>query len=111
MDDRAVRFLGSELPALLSGGRSGAETPDAVIQMIVVDRDDCDLAYLVSRDGIAVQLGISDRCDLTLSFLDADLGALAEGRLDVARAVRTRRLKVMGDTRLLSWMSERLIAR
>lgn len=101
------KFLGTDLPSLLSRNTAGA--PDAVIQVIVVDRQDCDLAYFISPEGVAVRPGISDRCDLTLAFVGEDVAALAEGRLDVKRALRTRRLKVIGDESLLVWMSKQLL--
>lgn len=101
----ARNYLERELPALL--GRSRCDKR-AVIQWVVIDRQDCDFAYHFGDDGVVVSQEIAGESDLTLAFVSADLRAFSERTLDVARALRTRRLKITGDETLLAWMAERL---
>jgi ubiquinone biosynthesis protein UbiJ len=102
------RYLETELPALLA--LAGDIDRRAVVQWIVVDREDCDLAYRFGEDGLEVSNDLADDVDLTLAFVSADLIAFAQQKLDVARALRSRRLKITGDESLLAWMAERLTA-
>lgn len=105
-DPRA--YLLERLPGLLGLASTPRLNHPAVIQWIVADRSDCDLAYRVSNEGIQVVEELADEVDLTLAFFSADLRAFSEQTLDVARALRTRRLKINGDETLLAWMAERL---
>jgi hypothetical protein len=111
---RAVRefeaniYLSSELPALLGAATTPAVPKSAIIQWVVVDRADCDFVYRISEEGVAVSSEIADDADLTVSFVSADLRDFSEHKLDVARALRTKRLKITGDENLLAWMAERL---
>ena len=100
-------YLEKELPALLSRAVTPVLGRAAVIQWIVSDREDCDVVYRITAQGIAVASELADDVDLTLAFLSADLTAFSERKLDVARALRTRRLKIDGDETLLAWMAER----
>jgi predicted lipid carrier protein YhbT len=101
-------YLREVLPALLRSAQRPA-LPKAVIQFVIVDRPDCDLAYRCSPAGLEVMDGIVDDVDLTLSFVTADLLAFAKKKLDVPRALRSQRLKVYGRTELLEWMTARLV--
>src|SRR5262245_51077677 len=95
------KYLERDLPALLS--RAGGLGRRAVIQWVVVDRDDCDVAYRFGERGLEVSFEPADDVDLTLAFVSADLCAFSERKLDVTRALRTRRLKISGDESLLAW--------
>jgi ubiquinone biosynthesis protein UbiJ len=103
----AREYLEHELPALLANAKTGLAR-NVVIQWIVVDREDCDLAYRISEKGIEIGYELADDVDLTIAFVSDDLCAFSERKLDVARALRTRRLKIDGDETLLSWMAARL---
>lgn len=106
LDVRA--YLGEELPELLAvaGGIDRA----AVVQWVIVDREDCDFAYRFADGVLEVSQDPADDVDLTIAFVSADLAAFSAGTLDVARALRTRRLKITGDESLLAWLAERLAA-
>jgi hypothetical protein len=104
-----VDYLKNVLPSLIGSAGNGSKAEGAVIQFVVVDRDDCDLAYRISRDGIAVTEGVADDCNLTLAFVADDVAAFSRGELDVRRALRRSRLRVLGDAGLLEWMSKRLV--
>jgi ubiquinone biosynthesis protein UbiJ len=100
-------YLRQVLPALLAKAEAPA-LKDAVIQFLVVDRTDCDLVYRFSATGLEVVAGVSDEVDLTLAFVSGDLVDFAKQKLDMPRALRTKRLKIHGDTALLEWMADRL---
>lgn len=101
-------YLGAVLPALLAKGRAAPPKASLVVQVLVADLEGCEWFYSVEGDRVEARQGLSDRVDLTLSFLAADVSALSAGELDVARAVRTGRLRVMGDEGVLGWLSKRL---
>lgn len=101
-------YLLERLPALLALATTPRLNHPAVIQWIVADVDGCDIAYRVSNEGIEAVAELADEVDLTIAFFSVDLQAFSEQKLDVARALRTRRLKINGDETLLAWMAERL---
>jgi hypothetical protein len=101
-------YLEEVLPVLLSQSADLGPKPTTVIQFIVVDLDRGDWFYVIEGDHVEVKRGLSDRADLTLSFYSRDLGDLSEDKLNVKRAVRISRIKVMGDEQVLSWLSTRL---
>ncbi len=98
------------LPALLRRS-PGAVGEGAVLQIVVPDVAGCRYHYTFAGGDVAVQKGVSDRVDLTLSLVSADLARLFEGALDVEHAVRTRRMKVMGDESLLLALSDAVAGR
>jgi predicted lipid carrier protein YhbT len=104
----ARHYLETELPRLLASSPVPRLAKPAVIQFVIVDRPDCDFAYTIAGDGVAVSREIADEVDLTISFVAADLLAFKSRKLDVERALRTRRMKVLGDVSLLAFMAERL---
>ncbi len=103
-------YLETVLPALLQQSDAPRLGKEVVVQFVVSDRADCDRYYAISDERLQVGAGISDRVDLTLGICAEDLLALGSNSLDVARALRTDRLKVMGDDSLLLWLADRLAA-
>ena len=83
-------------------------TGPVVIQMMLVDWQDCDFFYRVTKEGVRVREGIADDGDVALAFISEDLAAFSEGRLDADRALGSQRLKVMGDENILLWMANLL---
>lgn len=98
-------WLAKVLPALLA---KGGASPQRVIQLVVMDREDCTFTYTVDGPKVEVERGIADRFDLGIAMPAADMEAFAVNRLDVTRALRTGRLKVTGDESLLLWLADRL---
>jgi SCP-2 sterol transfer family protein len=104
----AEAYLETVLPALLRASRLAAPKAEVIIQLVVADVDGCDWFYRIADDAVEAHRGISDRVDLTVSFLSRDLADLSESKLDVKRAVRAARLQVHGDEEVLAWLSKRL---
>jgi ubiquinone biosynthesis protein UbiJ len=104
-------YLHTVLPALLQRAQTPPLGRQVVIQFLVIDRAGCEIFYSIDDEQLRVGQGVSNRVDLTLAFCAADLSAFGDHSLDVARAVRTGRLKVMGDVALVQWLSSRLAAR
>lgn len=92
--------LSTIVPALLRRS-PGAVKAGTVVQLIVPDVAACRYFYTWSDDDVAVGQGLSDRVDLTLSFVSEDLARLLEDALDMEHALATKRVKVMGDVELL----------
>ena len=91
--------LETVLPALLRRDpRALAE--GTVVQLIVPD-DKARYFYPFTRDDVVVQRGLADKVDLTLSMVSEDLQRFLEATLDFDHAIRTKRVKVMGDASLL----------
>ncbi len=101
-------YLGTVLPALLQRSHTPRLGKEVVIQFVVTDREDCNRFYAITDQGLRVGEGVSDKVDLTLGFAADDLAAFSRSELDVERALAASRLKVMGDTTLLGWLSSRL---
>jgi hypothetical protein len=101
-------YLEHVFPALLRASTVPPPKETTVVQLVLADLDGADWFYEISERGVEAKRGISDRVDLTLSFYSKDLAALSENTLDVAKATRTRRIKVMGDASVLRWLSRRL---
>jgi len=102
------QWLETVLPALLRSSTIAPPKPTTVIQLVISDRDDLDWVYEISRDAVNSRQGVSDDVDLTLSFFSKDIAALSANELDVARAVRASRIKVMGNQDVLRWFAQRL---
>lgn len=104
--DAAV-YLRSALPALIASREAPGPLPRATVQLVV--RGGVKVHYRLDPEaGLTVHDGVSDTQDLTLVFIDEDLEAFSEGRLDLDAALRSQRLKVHGDTNLLAWLAEHL---
>jgi|CXWL01.1.fsa_nt_gi putative sterol carrier protein len=115
MDNTRITFdcreyLGTVLPALLQRSRTPRLGKEVVIQFVITDREGCDRFYVISDGGLEVGEGVADKVDLTLGFAADDLSTFSRFELDVDRALGTSRLKVMGDTALVGWLSSRLQA-
>src|SRR4051812_31291358 len=93
------------LPALLRrhpAALADLATRGAVVQFIVPDNRKCRYFYSFEGDArLVVGKGVSDRVDLTLSFVSEDLEKFVDSTLDFDHALRTQRVKVMGDASLL----------
>jgi alkyl sulfatase BDS1-like metallo-beta-lactamase superfamily hydrolase len=92
--------LETVLPALLRRN-PGAVADGSIVQFIVPDQQACRYFYTFRQKGVVVDKGLSDRVDLTLSLVSEDLGRFLDATLDFEHAVRTQRMKVMGDAELL----------
>lgn len=103
-------YLGTVLPALLQRSHTPQLGKEVVIQFVVTDRENCNRFYVISDQGLRVGDGVSDKVDLTLGFAEGDLSAFSRAELDIERALAASRLKVMGDTTLVSWLASRLEA-
>lgn len=112
------------LPALLRrnpGAMADLATRGAVVQFIVPDNKACRYFYAFETDAAAasgsdaarlvVGKGVSDKVDLTLSFVSEDLEKFVESTLDFDHALRTKRVKVMGDASLLLGLAAALAGR
>lgn len=91
---------------LLSSPRP--QMPQAVIQFVVTDRPDCDVAYYCSPPTLEIIDGLVDDVDVTLTLSSEDLLAFTRRALDVPQAIRSRRLKVLGRARVLDWLTARI---
>jgi hypothetical protein len=100
-------WLSRILPALLADA-PGAAAPRRVIQLVVMDREECAFTYVLEGSEVHVERGIADAFDLGIALPGADLEAFAKNRLDVRRALHAGRLKVTGDESLLLWLADRL---
>ena len=98
------------LPALLRRN-PGAVAAGAVVQFIVPDQKTCRYFYTFERDDVVVGKGVSDKVDLTLSLVSEDLERFLDSTLDVDHALRTQRMKVMGDASLLLGLAAALAGR
>lgn len=101
-------YLGTVLPALVQRSPNPRLNKDVVIQFVVSDREGCDRFYSISGNSLRIGEGVSDRVDLTLGLAADDLQAFSRAELDVERALASRRLKVLGDETLVTWLSSRL---
>lgn len=93
------------LPALLRrnhGALADLSTRGVVVQFIVPDNKACRYFYSFEGDAkLVVGKGVSDKVDLTLSMVSEDLEKFFDSTLDFDHALRTQRVKVMGDASLL----------
>lgn len=103
-------YLAVELPDQLRKGARTDAQPIIVIQVLVVDQPSCRFAYRIGPSEVHVSPGVNDEAHLTLAFTSRDLEAFSRGSLDAQDAIRSTRLKVMGDERLLLWLSDRIAA-
>lgn len=103
------------LPALLRrnpGAMADLATRGAVVQFIVPDNKACRYYYTFETPSrLVVGKGVSDRVDLTLSLVSEDLEKFLESTLDFDHALRTQRVKVMGDASLLLGLAAALAGR
>ncbi len=100
-------YLAKVLPALLSDG-ARTSSGQRVIQMVVVDREECAYTYVIHGSDVRVERGVAELFDLGIALPEADLEAFSQNKLDVARALRSGRLKISGDETLLLWLADRL---
>jgi hypothetical protein len=107
--------LETVLPALLRrnpGALADLATRGAVVQFIVPDKKTCRFFYSFEGDArLVVGKGVSDRVDLTLSMVSEDLEKFLDSTLDFDHALRTQRVKVMGDASLLLGIAAALAGR
>lgn len=105
----AANYLGTVLPAVIASREAPGPLPSATIQFLVRDGAQAELSYRLDPEtGLTVATGVSDRQDLTLVIVEADLEALSKGTLDVDAALKSRRLVVHGDPNLLAWLAGHL---
>jgi starch synthase len=100
-------FLVSTLPAALRA-RPSAEPiikEDVVIQLVVRDVAGLDVYYVFRRDRIEVQEGVSNKVELTVCMYAAELELLADGKLDVPRAMRRGQMIAIGDRAAIGWLA------
>ncbi len=102
------KYLGVDFPDQLRASGKGAGAMSATIQMLVVDRPNCRYAYTIEPSSVTVFEGVAFDAHLTLAFKASDLEAFSRGMLDADEAIRSERLKVMGDARLLTRLADRL---
>lgn len=100
-------YLIRTLPAQLRLGSTPVPR-EAVIQFLISDVRGVEVSYRVRGNSLSVDTGVHDCPDMTLVIRSQDLEALTQNQLDVASAVKARRLKVHGDAALLRWVAERL---
>ena len=100
-------YLQHVFPALLDLDPHG-DAAERVLQIVVRDREGCDFSFRLSPSGVVTRKGVSDEVDLTLSFVAADLASFADHALDLPAALKSRRLTVHGDERLLLRLAEKL---
>src|SRR5687768_1629441 len=100
MDGTCHDTLSTVLPSLLRRS-PGAVAEGVVLQLVVPDHEDCRYFYTFAKDDVLVTKGVSDKVDLTLSLVSEDLARFLDASLDIEHALRTRRMKVMGDESLL----------
>ena len=105
------RYLEQALPALLgapdASEAEGVEV-DAVIQFEVTDLDGYRVHYHFHEGRLDVLKGEAPRVDLAIEIASAELLALSRNTLNTQVALKTSRLKVTGDDRLLLWLADRL---
>lgn len=109
------------LPALLRrnpGAMADLATRGAVVQFIVPDNKACRYFYTFETvmeakapARLVVGKGVSDEVDLTLSLVTEDLEKFLQSTLDFDHALRTQRVKVMGDASLLLGLAAALAGR
>jgi hypothetical protein len=110
MEFNCAEYLETVLPGLLQRSVEPELSREATVQFVVRDRPECLFFYELGPRTVVARRGISDQVDLTVSIYSSDLYDLSRNALDAGRALRTSRLKVLGDSSLLAWMSTRLSA-
>ena len=99
-------YLVEVLPSVIASREAPGPLPRATIQWLV---EGCEVFYRLDPEaGLEVKSGLCDTQDLTLVFLAEDLEAFSTGTLDFEAALTSRRLKVHGDTALLTWLADHL---
>src|SRR5262245_5969201 len=53
-------YLEQSLPVLLAASRLPPPRPLLVVQLVLADRDDCDVHYRITGDGVEARRGFSD---------------------------------------------------
>jgi predicted lipid carrier protein YhbT len=103
-------YLALVLPNLLRTQVPALAGRQPVLQILVTDQKDVEYVYAFGRDGVEVNRGHSSQAELTLAFYADELLDFANGRLDLDRALRERRLQVFGDLELLNVLASALQA-
>jgi len=98
----ARQYLGEVLPTLIDPQAFRHLSKPAVVQFLIIDREDSNYSYRLSAQTVEVAAGVSEQADLTLAFYEEDLTAFSRGTLDTAKATKEGRLKLYGDEHLLT---------
>lgn len=107
VDFDAHAYLREHLPSVLARTKPPAD--GAMFQVTVMDREDCDVAYRFAGETVEVLHAPRDDARLTLAFTSRDLGRLTHANFDIARAVRTGRIRALGDLGVLEWLAGALL--
>jgi ubiquinone biosynthesis protein UbiJ len=103
-----TEYLENIFPSLLQRSPALLSPRAYTIQFLLIDERGGDVFYRVGGRELEVGKGISDEVDLTLAMSNEELKDLSLNQLDAGTALRSGRLKVFGDRRVLLWLAEML---
>jgi hypothetical protein len=104
------RFLEQVLPELFCMPGDGISDFDAIIQFEVTDLNGYCVHYHFHQGSLDVRQGKAPQADLEIALGSTELAALSRNELHADEALKSARLKVAGDDRLLLWLADRLAA-